>query len=77
MAEAPDSVLNNVSIKERALHYRSQFRLDTNDGELASFIVFAHTMHNNFMVLVDTYNTMSSGVPNFVFVALALGDAGH
>jgi len=51
--------------------------MDTNDGELASFIVFAHTMHNNFMVLVDTYNTMSSGVPNFVFVALALGDAGH
>jgi nicotinate phosphoribosyltransferase len=34
-------------------------------------------MHNNFMVLVDTYNTLTSGVPNFTFVAFALMDAGY
>ena len=29
------------------------------------------------MVLVDTYNTMLSGVPNFICVAFALQDAGY
>lgn len=34
-------------------------------------------MHNNFMILVDTYNTLTSGVPNFICVASALMDAGY
>jgi nicotinate phosphoribosyltransferase len=33
-------------------------------------------MPTNFLVLVDTYDTLSSGVPNYVCVALALQDAG-
>ena len=34
-------------------------------------------MPHNFLVLADTYDTLSSGVPNFVCVALALEDAGY
>lgn len=34
-------------------------------------------MPHNFLVLVDTYDTLSSGVPNFACVALALEDAGY
>jgi len=31
---------------------------------------------HNFLALVDTYDTLSSGVPNFLCVAFALMDAG-
>jgi nicotinate phosphoribosyltransferase len=46
--------------------------LETIDGELASFITFAVTMPHNFLVLADTYDTLSSGAPNFICVAFAL-----
>lgn len=50
---------------------------DTNDGELASFIAYAQAFPNKFLALVDTYNTLKSGVPNFICVALALCKLGH
>ena len=50
---------------------------NTNDGELASFIAYAQAFPNKFLALVDTYNTLKSGVPNFICVALALLRLGH
>src|SRR3989344_3758193 len=44
----------------------------TNEGELASFIAYAQAFPKKFLALVDTYNTLKSGVPNFICVALAL-----
>jgi nicotinate phosphoribosyltransferase len=49
----------------------------TNEGELASFIAYAQAFPRGFMALVDTYDTLKSGVPNFICVALALFKIGY
>eukprot|EP01042_Synura_sphagnicola_P000279 gene279-290_t len=46
-------------------------------GELASFITYAIAFPSNFLALVDTYNTLRSGVPNFLAVGWALHDLGY
>ncbi|EER18825.1 nicotinate phosphoribosyltransferase, putative [Perkinsus marinus ATCC 50983] len=43
-----------------------------NDGELAAFIRYAQAFPTTFLALVDTYETILSGVPNYLSVALAL-----
>ncbi|CAD7942993.1 unnamed protein product [Amoebophrya sp. A25] len=48
----------------------------TNDGELAAFISYAISFPKSLLALVDTYDTLYSGVPNFLCVALALLDRG-
>jgi len=63
---------------ERALHYRSELQFeDTKEGELAAFITYAQAFPDDLLALVDTYNTLKSGVPNFVSVALALNELGY
>lgn len=49
----------------------------TNEGELASFIAYAQAFPQGFLALVDTYETLRSGVPNFIAVALALLNIGY
>ncbi|GER51356.1 nicotinate phosphoribosyltransferase family protein [Striga asiatica] len=50
---------------------------ETNQSELAAFVSYALAFPNNFLALVDTYDVMRSGVPNFCAVALALNDLGY
>jgi len=47
------------------------------DGELKAFVAYAICYPATFLVLVDTYNTLGSGVPNFISVALGLHKAGY
>lgn len=49
----------------------------TNIGELTSFISFAQAFPNTFLALVDTYDTLKSGIPNFLAVGAALYDVGY
>ena len=49
----------------------------TNEGELASLIAYAQAFPRGFLALVDTYDTLKSGVPNFVCVALGLLNMGY
>ena len=49
----------------------------TNAGELAAFIAYAQAFPEGFLALVDTYDTLKSGVPNFLCVALALLKLGY
>jgi len=50
---------------------------NTNEGELAAFISYAQAFPNGVLALVDTYDILSSGVPNFLCVAWALYDIGY
>jgi nicotinate phosphoribosyltransferase len=60
------------------LEIRTELGFDyTNEGELASFIVYAQAFPREFLALVDTYDTLKSGVPNFICVALGLLRLGY
>ncbi len=50
---------------------------DTNEGELAAFISYAQAYPTGLLALVDTYDTVASGVPNFICVSLALKELGY
>jgi nicotinate phosphoribosyltransferase len=49
----------------------------TNDGELAAFVAYACAFPDNCLCLIDTYDTVQSGLQNFIFVAMALDDFGY
>ncbi|ESQ46281.1 hypothetical protein EUTSA_v10000109mg [Eutrema salsugineum] len=50
---------------------------ETNQSELAAFTSYALAFPKAFLALVDTYDVMKSGIPNFCAVALALNDFGY
>ncbi|KAK3020013.1 hypothetical protein RJ639_004973 [Escallonia herrerae] len=50
---------------------------ETNQSELAAFTSYALAFPSNFLALVDTYDVMRSGIPNFCAVALALNELGY
>lgn len=47
------------------------------DDELAAFRHFAHTWPRNCILLVDTYNTLKSGLPNAIKVAQEMEQEGE
>lgn len=46
-------------------------------GELKAFTAFALSFPNNSLLLIDTYDTLSSGIRNFMVVAYALHKIGY
>lgn len=66
-----------VDFVDIVLQYRRQLSPESNKGELAAFIAFAQAFPTGFLALVDTYDTLRSGIPNFLAVALALNDLGY
>jgi nicotinate phosphoribosyltransferase len=50
---------------------------ETNKGELAAFISYAIAFPTSFLALVDTYDVLKSGVPNFLSVARALHECNY
>ncbi|XP_035828184.1 nicotinate phosphoribosyltransferase [Aplysia californica] len=49
----------------------------TIEGELAAFISYACAFPDGFLALIDTYDVIRSGLPNFCTVAMALNDLGY
>lgn len=73
-----DSQGNRHDFLESVMKYRAELAFDgTNEGELTAFIAYAQAFPNGFLALVDTYDTLDSGVPNFLCVALALNEIGY
>eukprot|EP01133_Synstelium_polycarpum_P007230 gene7230-8403_t len=61
-----------------ALKYRQELGYTTSvESELIAFVAYARTFPKGFLALVDTYDTLNSGVPNFLCVALALHQIGY
>ena len=61
-----------------ALKYREELGFHiASKGEMAAFIAFAQAFPKNLLCLVDTYDTLNSGVPNYICVALALLECGY
>ena len=85
LEDAKDVSLNvngeRVFLLPRVLEYRNEILggdwKSTNDGELAAFINYAGAFPESFLALVDTYDTLHSGVRNFILVALVLNDLGY
>ncbi|UJR23892.1 hypothetical protein I4U23_026864 [Adineta vaga] len=50
---------------------------ETNKGELAAFTSYAIAFPTNFLALVDTYEVLKSGLPNFLAVARALHECNY
>ncbi|MFC1851113.1 nicotinate phosphoribosyltransferase [candidate division CSSED10-310 bacterium] len=64
--------------RQLVLAIRSELGFNhTNEGELAAFIAYALAFPTGFLALVDTYDTLQSGVPNFLCVAVALFRSGY
>lgn len=51
--------------------------VESYDDELSSFRDFANTFPENSVMLVDTYNSLESGVPNAIIVGKEMEKAGH
>lgn len=72
-----------VEILPKVLWYREKLaEMDprfksTNDGELAAFIAYALAFPDSFLCLIDTYDTLASGILNFVLVGYVLDDLGY
>jgi len=45
--------------------------------ELYAFVSYASSFPDRCLCLVDSFDTLKSGVPNFICVALALAQLGH
>jgi nicotinate phosphoribosyltransferase len=74
---------DNVGLLPKVFEYREKLNEDnpayetTNDGELAAFIAYAAAFPQSFLCLIDTYDTLRSGLLNFILVALVLDDCGY
>lgn len=75
----PDgSVLDDLwsKVSETREELGNEFK-NTNTGELKAFTAFARSFPENTLLLVDTYDTLSSGVRNFITVAYTLHKLGY
>merc|ERR1740115_372726 len=57
--------------------YRKKLGRETNIGELAAFVAYAQAYPKGFLALIDSYDTLNSGVYNMLAVSLALNDLGY
>lgn len=73
-----DSNGKEVDFVEMVLETRKELGYKgTKDGELTAFIAYAQSFPEGFLALVDTYDTLTSGVPNFLAVAVTLVKLGY
>jgi len=65
--------LNGVEVREEILKLRTELGFDnTKLSELWAFASYMCASPKNFLALVDTFDTMNSGVKNFIICAIVL-----
>jgi len=75
---APKAGGDEIDLLEACMRYREELGWNSTVlKELYAFISFAFAYPNAFSALVDTYNTMESGVKNCALVSLVLSDLGY
>jgi len=68
----------HIDLLKTVMHWRKELKAEhTNEGELTAFTAYALDYPKGFIALIDTYNSLKSGMVNFVVVAMALVDAGY
>jgi hypothetical protein len=78
LSDLKDKTLVDVSGVRRdfasvVLQYRAELkRMHTHEGEITAFISYAQAFPSGFLGLLDTFDTLESGIWNFICVALAL-----
>jgi len=75
--EKEDEEVVDFVARIKALHCGSASAISSNQSELAAFTAYAQSFPNGFLALVDTYDTLESGVENFIVVARALVEVGY
>lgn len=68
---------NDRDISDLLERARRDDGLATNEGELAAFLAYAQSFPDGALLLVDTYDTLESGVPNAIRVFKILRELGH
>lgn len=66
-----------TNFKQLVLSIHTQRGYKTNLAELGSFIQYAYAYPSRFLALIDTYNTLESGINNYCSVAIALITLGY
>ena len=75
---APKAGGEAVDLLELCMKYRQELGWNnTIFKELCAFVSFAVAYPNQFSSLVDSYNTIESGVKNFLVCCLALTELGY
>jgi len=76
--KAGGTAINFLELTKQKLNEVSKVNgVSPDESELAAFIAYALAYPNGFLALIDTYDTLSSGIPNFLAVALSLHELGY
>lgn len=83
--DLPDKMFEGVDMVKEALKTRQEngwnetnlVYINIYQGELAAFIAYAQSFPKGFLCLVDSYDSLRSGIPNFLCVAKILYEKGY
>lgn len=67
-----DSKNEYDDLLKQCLQIREALKFNTEITELEAFVSFAFVFKNSPILLIDTYNTIESGVKNVIILAIAL-----
>jgi nicotinate phosphoribosyltransferase len=71
-------VIKDMDMLKQCLKIRDDLGwTSTNLNELISFVSFCSVYKESSLLLVDTYNTIESGVKNAIIVAMVLNNYGY
>lgn len=78
LKDIKNPMLNGVNLVEEALKVRNENNWpEARESELAAFISYALSFPKACLCLIDTFDVLKSGLPNFICTAAALYKAGY